>query len=192
VYGFTQQSGGTATIVSQPGRGTTVTLYLPRSSDEVSERKLARNGAPDAEARQRGHVLLVEDNADVAEITRGHLEDLGYRVTHVPDATSALNVLPRQVKSIDLMFSDIVMPGDLNGLDLARQVRRRYGNTVSILLATGYSDVAQTAAQEGFPIIRKPYEAAEMREAIAKALRATRLRSVDQAQPSAASKDSPS
>ena len=126
-------------------------------------------------------MLLVEDNCDVADTTRGRLEDLGYGVTHVPDAPSALALLQRQVNSIDLVFSDIVMPGDLNGLDLARQVRRRHGNQVPILLATGYSDVAQTAVREGFLLLRKPYEVAEMRVAIAKALRMTRLRGVDQA-----------
>jgi two-component system, NtrC family, sensor kinase len=192
VYGFAQQSGGTATAASQPGRGTTVTLYLPRCRDEVAGRGASRNDSvPNVmrQAGQRGHVLLVEDNADVADITRGRLEDLGYGVTHVPDATSALALLQRQVNSIDLVFSDIVMPGDLNGLDLARQVRRRHGNQVPILLATGYSDVAQTAIREGFLLLRKPYEVAEMREAIAKALRMTRLRGVDQASLPDAAKD---
>ena len=76
------------------------------------------------------------------------------------------------------MFSDIVMPGDLNGLDLARAVRDEHGGRMPVLLVTGYSDVAQVAANEGFPILRKPFGAPEMREALAKAMRAARFRVV--------------
>jgi two-component system NtrC family sensor kinase len=178
VYGFAKQSGGTATIASQPGRGTTVTLYLRRTRDEVEAVPPTRDRSGTPVVGARGHILLVEDNEDVAEITRGRLDELGYRVTHALDAASALAALERLAGSIDLVFSDIVMPGDLNGLDLARHVRRRHGEGLPVLLATGYSDVAQTAAQERFLLLRKPYEADEMREAIAKALRTARLRVV--------------
>jgi two-component system NtrC family sensor kinase len=178
VYGFAKQSGGTATIASQPGRGTTVTLYLRRTRDEAPAAPPTQDTPTAPAGGPRGHVLLVEDNADVAEITHGRLLELGYRVTHAPDGSSALASLERLAGSIDLVFSDIVMPGDLSGLDLVRQVRRRYGEGVPVLLATGYSDVAQTAAHEGFLLLRKPYEAAEMREAIAKALRTARLKAV--------------
>jgi two-component system NtrC family sensor kinase len=79
---------------------------------------------------------------------------------------------------VDLVFSDIVMPGDRNGLDLARQVLANYHGRIPVLLTTGYSDVAQEAANEGFPILRKPYSAVDLREALAKAVRAARLKVV--------------
>jgi two-component system NtrC family sensor kinase len=123
-------------------------------------------------------VLLVEDNPDVAEITRGHLEEIGYSVIHAGDVAAAAAILAEGQGPVDLVFSDIVMPGDRNGLDLARQVRAEHGSRIPVLLATGYSDVAQAAADEGFPILRKPYSAADMREALAKAVRAARLKVV--------------
>jgi two-component system NtrC family sensor kinase len=178
VYGFAKQSGGTVTIASQPGRGTTVTLYLPRTHEraEASPAPKPRDAAQRPEAR--GRVLLVEDNPDVAEITRGHLEEIGYSVIHAGDVAAATAILQEGQGPVDLVFSDIVMPGDRNGLDLARQVRAEHGGRVPVLLATGYSDVAQAAADEGFPILRKPYSAADLREALAKAVRAARLKVV--------------
>ena len=179
VYGFARQSGGTATIASQPGRGTTVTLYLPRSA-ETSEPPagekpdLRQSRRPDG----RGRILLVEDNPDVAEITRGHLEDAGYEVLLARNAAEATALLRRGGFEIDLVLSDIVMPGDLNGLDLARSVHSEFAGKMPVLLVTGYSDVAQAAADEGFPVLRKPYDSVQMREALAKAIRTARLRVV--------------
>ncbi|HEX2555863.1 MAG TPA: ATP-binding protein [Microvirga sp.] len=180
VYGFAKQSGGTATIASEPGRGTTVTLYLPRTTEAVPAAAAdeARPSEPAPRRERRGRVLLVEDNADVAEISRGRLEEFGYEVLHAPDAGTARAMLRQAGGAVDLVFSDIVMPGDWNGLDLARAVRRDYGGEVPVLLATGYSDVAQSAADEGFPILRKPYGEAELREAVAKAIRPRRLKVV--------------
>ncbi len=177
VYGFAQQSGGTATIASQPGRGTTVTLYLPRTNERPEG---AAPPKPEAVRRPegRGGVLLVEDTPDVAEITRGHLEEIGYAVIHATDVAAAVAILLEGQGPVDLVFTDIVMPGDRNGLDLARQVRADHGGRIPVLLATGYSDVAQAAAAEGFPILRKPYSAADLREALAKAVRAARLKVV--------------
>ena len=180
VYGFARQSGGAATIASQPGRGTSVTLYLPRTSERGSdapERSRATT-EPSRRGEGRGCVLLVEDNADVAEVTKGHLEELGFMVTHAPDVTSARELLRRADPAIDLVFSDIVMPGELNGLDLARAVRQEHGLRVPVLLATGYSDVAEVAADKGFLILRKPYATQQLRDALSKALRATRLKVV--------------
>ncbi len=180
VYGFAKQSGGTATITSDLGQGTTVTIYLPRTHEAVPASEEARSSLPEpAQQRtRRGRVLLVEDNADVAEVARSRLEEFGYEVVHAPDAAAARACLRQAEGGIDLVFSDIVMPGEWNGLDLARAVRQEYGDQVPVLLATGYSDVAQSAADEGFPILRKPYGEAELREAAAKAIQPRRLRDV--------------
>jgi two-component system, NtrC family, sensor kinase len=176
VYGFAKQSGGTATIASEPGRGTTVTLYLLRTAEAVAAADETHPSEPAPRREPRGRVLLVEDNGDVAEIARGRLEEFGYEVVHAPDVASARSMLRQADGGIDLVFSDIVMPGDWNGLDLARAVRQDYGGQVPVLLATGYSDVAQSAADEGFPILRKPYGEAELHEAVAKAIRPARLK----------------
>jgi two-component system NtrC family sensor kinase len=154
VYGFAQQSGGAATIRAERGRGTTVTIYLPRTKEMASD----KNAPParHSSAKHQGHILLVEDNSDISNVTRINLEELGYEVTHVSTAREAMDLL-RQNRSFDLVFSDIVMPGDMNGVDLARIIRERYP-TLPVLLTTGYSSVAQTAMNEGLPILRKPYD----------------------------------
>ncbi|MBB3020524.1 two-component system NtrC family sensor kinase [Microvirga lupini] len=165
VYGFARQSGGTATALAESGRGTTITLYLPRSLEaaagNVQTQELPiRSG--------HGHILLVEDNLDIAEVTRISLEEMGFQVTHAADARGALAAL-RSDTAFDLIFSDIVMPGDLNGVDLARIIRSQHPS-LPILLATGYSAVAQTATDEGFTILRKPYDTVELNTAIDKFL----------------------
>jgi two-component system NtrC family sensor kinase len=166
VYGFARQSGGMATASAEAGRGTTITLYLPRSMEAVagdtmqSPEPLRRSG--------QGHILLVEDNTDIAEVTRANLEEIGFQVTHVTDARAALAAL-RPGSHFELVFSDIVMPGDLNGVDLARIIRTHHP-ALPVLLATGYSAVAQSAMDEGLTILRKPYDTAELSAIIDKML----------------------
>ncbi|WP_243368140.1 hybrid sensor histidine kinase/response regulator [Microvirga solisilvae] len=172
VYGFARQSGGTATILAEVGRGTTVTLYLPRSQ-EIPAGDAASHSRPQ-DAKGQGHILLVEDNRDIADVTRTNLEELGFHVTHAATVQAALNLL-RQGMFFDLVFSDIVMPGEMNGVDLARVVRERYPS-LPILLTTGYSNMAQTAMDEGLSILRKPYEMGELVESIERTLRMTSLK----------------
>lgn len=172
VYGFARQAGGTATIRSEPGKGTVVTLHLPRAPhglpDEPVDRPDDAASSPMA-ARTRGtRVLLVEDNVQVADVTRALLEARGYSVTSACDVASALASL-RSGKPPDLVLSDIVMPGDADGLDLARTVRQQFPG-LPVVLASGYSDKAQTAMNEGFPLVRKPFNGARLHEALAEAL----------------------
>jgi two-component system NtrC family sensor kinase len=166
VYGFAKQSGGTVTISSAPGTGTTVTLYLPRS-EAVTEK---------AERRARHHktvdsVLLVEDNKEVAEATAAMLESLGCTVRHASAAEPALELLASGEK-FDLVFSDIVMPGGLDGVQLARALRTRYP-AQAVLLTTGYSNAAQKAAGDRFPILLKPYQIEALQQAIGEAVSST-------------------
>ncbi len=158
VYGFARQSGGTATAMAEIGKGSVITLYLPRTH-ETAAGESVRVPEP-LHRRGKGHVLLVEDNVDIAEVTRSTLEEIGLRVTHAADARAALAALQTGA-GFDLVFSDIVMPGDLNGVDLARIIRKEHPS-LPVLLATGYSSVAQAAMDEGFTILRKPYDAAEL------------------------------
>lgn len=164
VYGFARQSGGTAIVASEQGRGTRVTIYLPRTLDESVPASPAEAAE---ELRFTGKVLLVEDNRDVWEVTRGLLEDLGFSVDLVSDAESALRHLQTTEQAYRFLLSDIVMPGPMNGLELARRVRGLQGKSLPIILATGYSGQAQAASDEGFVLLRKPYSILELRKAVA-------------------------
>jgi CheY-like chemotaxis protein len=107
---------------------------------------------------------LVEDNPDVATASTGLLEQLGYSVRWASDADAALREIDRD--GVDFVLSDIVMPGKMDGLALARELKKR-NPRLPILLASGYSEAAQTAKSE-FPILRKPYRIHELNEALAR------------------------
>jgi len=159
VHGFAHQAGGTVRVASDLGKGTTFTILLPRSLDAP-----VRETTGTASFRGSGTVLLVEDNPDVAIVSTGLLEQLGYHVRRVADAEAALREI--ELDGVDFVFSDIVMPGKMDGLSLAHHLRQiRPG--LPILLATGYSDVA-AGVRGDFPILRKPYEIHELSEAISK------------------------
>jgi two-component system, NtrC family, sensor kinase len=177
VYGFARQSGGTATITSAEGRGTVITLYLPRSQ-QVPQPIAAHPPAP-APAGAAGTVLLVEDNADVAEVGAGYLRQLGYRVRSVANAQAAIAAL-RLDAEVDLVFSDILMPGGKNGLDLAREIGERFPG-IPVLLTTGYSASAQEAVRYGVVVLQKPYDIAALERNIREAIENTRTRQTAQA-----------
>ncbi|MBW7965895.1 PAS domain-containing sensor histidine kinase [Bradyrhizobium sp. BR 10261] len=159
VHGFAHQAGGTIKVASELGKGTTFTILLPR------ETATASNETPEAATvRGSGTVLLVEDNPDVALVSTGLLEQLGYSVRRVADAEAALREL--ESDGVDFVFSDIVMPGKLDGLGLAHLLRQTHPN-LPILLASGYSEAA-AGVRGDFPILRKPYEIHELSEAISK------------------------
>jgi len=170
VYGLTRQSGGTVTIASKLGNGTAVTLYLPRSHRPLSERGVTEGDTP----RGGEKVLLVEDNPEVQETAGMLLDQLGYRVFRAQSAAAALQLL-QSGEAVDLVFSDIIMPGELDGMALARQVKEEYPD-VAVLLTSGYAKAAN-AQEAGFPILRKPYKLATLARAIRDALDAepTRL-----------------
>ncbi|WP_409188314.1 ATP-binding protein [Bradyrhizobium sp. RDM4] len=159
VHGFAHQAGGTVKVASELGKGTTFTILLPRGTDAP-----VRETAEVPSFRGSGTVLLVEDNPDVAVVSVGLLEQLGYRVRRVPDAEAALRELEHN--GVDFVFSDIVMPGKMDGLSLAHHLRQVHPG-LPILLATGYSEAAADVRGD-FPILRKPYEIHELSEAIAK------------------------
>ena len=159
VHGFAHQAGGTVRVASELGKGTRITILLPR--EEIAP--LAKR-ADAVEAAGSGIVLLVEDNPEVASVSSNLLEQLGYTVRRVADAEAALREI--EFDGIDLVFSDIVMPGKMDGLGLARHLKAvRPG--LPILLTSGYSDAALNVRGD-FPILRKPYEIHELSQAIAK------------------------
>jgi PAS domain S-box-containing protein len=163
VYGFAQQSGGSVDIRSEEGRGTTVTLYLPRAKSGVVE---STSKAPLSERTARSlHILLVDDNAEVAEVATSILAEQGHQVTSARSADEALAKL-ETFQGFDLVFSDLVMPGERNGLDLARTVRERWPS-LPMLLTTGYSEAANRATEEGFTLLTKPYTPDTLLRAVA-------------------------
>jgi PAS domain S-box-containing protein len=159
-YGFAQQSGGALTIESQPGQGTTVTFYLPARSD-VFRSLLTEAAPPISEAPpSKGRVLVVEDDLLVAEMAVAALEEDGYSAIQVHCAQDALERL-EQGERFDVVFSDIIMPGRMNGVDLAQAICTRYPRT-SVLLTTGYSKAAIGEEAKNFPLITKPYKLQEL------------------------------
>ncbi len=163
VYGFAQQSGGNVQIESEVGRGTTVALLLPRSiSQPAKDGPSAEGLIPEMAAHESaGAVLLVEDDDDVATMVSRMLGRLGYRVRRVASASSALAALA-EGDAYDLVFSDIMMPGDMDGVELGRELRER-GANIPVLLTSGYADAASGRAEsEGFGVLRKPYSLAEL------------------------------
>ena len=159
VHGFVHQAGGTIAVDSELGKGTSFTVCLPRSTVALTRRPQQLNSR-----RGTGTVLLVEDNPDVANASTGLLEELGYAVRWASDVDTALSEIASN--GIDLVLSDIVMPGKMDGLALARILKQKHPG-LPILLATGYSEAARNAAAE-FPILRKPYQIHELNEALSR------------------------
>ncbi len=161
VYGFANQSGGRVEIETRVGAGTTVVLTLPRSlKTATASRSVSRPEAAGSAGDLSGHVLLVEDDKEVAALTRDLMISLGLEVTQVSSAQAAFGALANG-RRIDLIFSDIMMPGDMNGLDLAREAGRRYPD-IPVVLTTGYEIAASGAEAEGIGLLLKPFRLEEL------------------------------
>jgi PAS domain S-box-containing protein len=165
VHGFANQSGGAVTVNSEPGKGTVVTIYLPRNRTDVSAD--AAEVADRFDGNAQGTVLMVEDSREVADVTTTLLEQLGYRVVRAENAADALRHLQQGIE-VDLLFSDIVMPGAMNGITLAQECQIRYPH-IPVLLTSGFSVAAQEADGR-FDILRKPFELSALENAIEAAL----------------------
>lgn len=165
VYGFTKQSGGTVRLDSVVGIGTILTIELPRGRMpiDVPDEDLALAASPPRSLR----ILLAEDNAQVAEVATAMLMERGHTVVVTENAIEALAALEGG-EPFDLILSDLVMPGGMDGFDLARTVRARWP-ALPVLLATGYSDQAAKAIEAGFPLIAKPYDPATLLNAVERA-----------------------
>lgn len=171
IYGFAKQSKGLATIESVEGKGTTVTIYLPRH--RVEPVVLADVDDADVIAPGTGQVILaVEDDHRVRKLTVNRLTQLGYVVMSASSGAEALAVLAAQ-HAVDLIFTDIVMPGGMSGYDLRLKVQSLYPQ-VPVLLTSGYAEQLvgdAGAADPNLRILRKPYRLADLAEAIEAALK---------------------
>jgi CheY-like chemotaxis protein len=156
VYGFVQQSGGAMQIRSEPGQGTIVKLFFPRvAASQVSAVPSAGQPATPAGSET---ILVVEDDEMVRAYVEGELKALGYRVIVTRNAPAALEIL-RGVEKIDLLFSDVVMPGGMFGTELAREAARLRPH-LKILLTSGYTEHPVDAIDgvgHEVRILNKPY-----------------------------------
>jgi two-component system, NtrC family, sensor kinase len=164
VYGFAHQSGGAAVIESTQGRGTTLTIYLPRSEAALAQPEAVP--LRDDTKRLSGIALMVEDNAEVAAVTASMLEQAGCEVVHVDNAEGALKRL--RTGRFDIVISDIVMPGGMDGVQLAHKIRAQHPE-LPILLMSGYSEAIVLAAPS-FALLRKPFDAADLTRAVRDAI----------------------
>lgn len=169
VYGVVQQSGGTIRIDTQLGRGTTVTVYLPRAEASAAAERTRKSAAGPRRSRQEATMLVVDDDVDVRETIVTALESLGYGVTAADSGRAALDALDRGAP-VDLMLIDYAMP-ELNGADTVRLTRAKRPD-LPILLMTGYADTAALDGEAGWDaILKKPFTLAELAARIKGALR---------------------
>ena len=172
VYGFARQSGGHLEIVSTLGRGTAVRLYLPRATKAVAE---IETEAPSiSEANGHGErILLVEDQPDVRKLARRLLTRLGYVVFEAHDGTAALSLLDDLV-DVDLLFTDIMLPGGMDGEQLAREARARCPN-LKVLYSSGYAQNAARSANgagDAILLVNKPFVMQDLAGAVRRTLQA--------------------
>ena len=160
VYGFVRQSDGFLTIESEPGMGTTVALYLPKATqrpdakvEEIQSRALRGGGE---------HILVVEDNEDILEITSAMLTTFGYRVLCATNGADAIQILDSN-QEVELLFSDVVMANGMNGVELAREARQ-LKKDIKVLLTSGYAEdvLERHQAVDEFAIIDKPFRTGDL------------------------------
>ena len=162
VFGFAKQLGGAVTVESKPDEGSAFIIYLPASKTAPATDVSHADGVP-----ARGRALIVEDDLLVAELAAGMFEELGFEPIVSHSAREALEELAGGERP-QVMFSDVVMPGGISGIELAHKVRTRFPE-LPILLTTGYSE--DVGGTHGFTILQKPYELDSLTRALAGVLR---------------------
>jgi len=169
VYGFAKQSGGSVKIYSEVGHGTTVRMLFPASDQKIEEERKASQRAADRHGTET--VLVVDDRPDVAATAGIILEDFGYTVIVADGPRPALDILDGEGR-IDLLFTDLIMPGGMNGVMLARAARVRQPK-IKVLLTTGYAEASLERTDAGgteFEIINKPYKRLELARRVRRVL----------------------
>jgi len=159
VYGFMRQSGGHMRIDSAPGRGTSVSLYLPRVTSGDHVEPASADEQPDDYSGLERTVLLVEDDAGVRAVTASLLRDRQFSVIEADNGARALEIIDRE-PGIDLLFTDVVMPGGMDGFQLGKLARERRAN-LPVLYATGYA-ASFSASEQHADVLAKPYREGDL------------------------------
>lgn len=170
VHGFIKQSSGHIKIYSEPGRGTTVRLYLPRDRGGT-DADTAEKGVENKSAGGGETVLLVEDNEALRRVAAAKVLKLGYRVIEASNSTDALRVIEDGIHP-DLLFTDVVMAGALDGIELATEASRRLPS-LKILLTSGFTERRASSGSDrelSWPLLSKPYRSTELAQALRRAL----------------------
>jgi CheY-like chemotaxis protein len=165
VYGFVKQSGGHVKLYSEPGYGTTVKIYLPRSLDKHSAAHPERDTSKLATGSER--IALVEDEELVRKFAEMNLTSLGYNVASFANGPDLLRAMDEGL-TFDLLFTDIVLPGGMNGREIAEAVTARFPRT-KVLYSSGYTDnaiVHHGRLDEGVHLLNKPFRKAEMAQKV--------------------------
>lgn len=172
VYGFIKQSGGAIRLYSEVGYGTTVSIYLPLAGQPA---EAVEAPAPTrAGERLSGTALVVDDEADLLDIADAYLSELGYTVIRAEDAAAALAAIER-AEEIDLMLTDVIMPGGMNGFELAEKVRQLHPE-IRIIFTSGFPAEAlaeRSGKPEGGPLLHKPYLRAEFADMVRRQMSAS-------------------
>ncbi len=169
VQGFVRQSGGHVRIASEVGKGTSVKLYLPREAEQAKSEPAANPPAPAQSVEPRARIVVVEDDPAILSFVVESLTRLGYRVEAAADGRAALDLLDR-LGDARLLFCDVVLPGGMDGFEVAAEARRRWPH-LAVLLTSGYPERNQErAAKSDFPLLFKPYRRAALTERVAELL----------------------
>ncbi|MFC5435097.1 PAS domain S-box protein [Rhodanobacter umsongensis] len=163
VYGFARQCGGFVAIESHPGVGTTVRLHLPRAAGPEAVDAAA---APVVGVKGKGVVLVVEDDSDVRAVASSLLENLGYSVLEAKSGRDALKLID-DGERVDLVFTDVIMPGEMNGIDLVREMKVRHAG-IPVLLTSGYTAQRMAVGEltGDLHLLRKPYAQVDLSLAV--------------------------
>jgi CheY-like chemotaxis protein len=164
VFGFVRQSDGYVRVASELGVGTSFSLFLPRAVGADSRANPAEMDSTPPRGSET--ILVVEDNAQLRGIVARQLGELGYRIVEAADGPAAMRILERA--AIDLLMTDVTMPGGMNGLDLAHRAREMLPG-LPVLIASAHVDDGGEAAMD-YPVLPKPFRGLDLARAVRAAL----------------------